>query len=107
MRELGLLKDRRVLWDVLEYNIDIILTAHFRDGGDISSFLESLEKLYGKDAVSIRLLDLILTELAPSRDDSRLVEVLNAFKKYQFTPTNKTIDLAVTFSVRFTWPCQL
>ncbi|CRG85268.1 Putative membrane protein ycf1 [Talaromyces islandicus] len=97
MRELGLLKDRRVLWDVLEYNIDIILTAHFRDGGDISSFLESLEKIYGKDAVSIRLLNLILTELAPSREDSRLVEALNAFKKYQLTPSNKTINLAFTF----------
>jgi hypothetical protein len=97
MRELGLLKDRRVLYDVMEYNIDIMLTAHFRDGGDVSSFLESLQKNYGDTAVSIKLLNLILMELAPVGESSRLMEVFDAFKRYQFTPSNSTIDLAFLF----------
>lgn len=101
MRELGLLKDRRVLWDVLEYNIDIMLTAHFRDGGNITSFLDSLRRRYGEDAIAIKLLDLIMMELAPARDSNRLVEVFNAFKRYQFIPCNKTIDLAFSFFSSF------
>ncbi|KAH8697066.1 hypothetical protein BGW36DRAFT_377868 [Talaromyces proteolyticus] len=95
MAELGFTEDRRVLLDVLQYNIGIMLSAHLDNGLDIPSFLESLEKDYGSTTISTYLLNLILEEIAPRKDSDLLAQVLDAFKRYELSPNNRTFDITL------------
>lgn len=93
MRELGYLEEPRILRQVLEDVIGLLYSRHVKQGGDLRSFIDSIERAYGTEMVSTTLLNRIIEHQLVQPNVGFLEEMMQIFREKELWVDTQTLNL--------------
>lgn len=93
MRELGYLEEPRILRQVLEDVIGLLYSRHVRKGGDLRSFIDSIEQAYGTEMVSSTLLNRIIEHQLVQPNVEFLKQMMQIFREKELWVDTQTLNL--------------
>lgn len=100
MKELGLTKDMRVLHDMIEHDLSLMVSTFLEEGNDIQAFLESLEQNYGSDIITTNLFNELLNAVFLTRDFDLAAEILKSYERFGLAPNARTFTAALPIFYR-------
>lgn len=100
MKELGLTKDMRVLHDMIEHDLSLMVSTFLEEGNDIQAFLESLEQDYGSDIMTTNLFNEILNAVFLRRDFDLAADILESYERFGLAPNARTFTAALPIFYR-------
>lgn len=95
MKELGLTKDKRVLHDMIEHDLPLMVSTFLEEGNDIQAFLETLERDYGSDIMTTNLFNEILNAVFLRRDFDLAADILRSYERFGLAPNARTFTAAL------------
>lgn len=95
MKELGLTKDIRVLHDMIEHDLSLMVSTFLEEGNDIQAFLESLEQNYGSDIITTNLFNELLNAVFLRRDFDLAADILKSYERFGLAPNARTFTAAL------------
>ncbi|QGA13395.1 hypothetical protein EYB26_001044 [Talaromyces marneffei] len=100
MKELGLTKDKRVLHDMIEHDLSLMVSTFLEEGHEIQAFLETLERDYGSDIMTTNLFNEILNAVFLRRDFDLAADILKSYKRFGLAPNARTFTAALPIFYR-------
>lgn len=100
MKELGLTNDKRVLHDMIEHDLSLMVSTFLEEDNNIQTFLETLERDYGSDIMTTNLFNEILNAVFLRRDFDLAADILKSYERFGLAPNARTFTAALSIFYR-------